>query len=166
VRGHIIQKQDKHSRELIQIGDMLISTIHRVQLKGKWIRPGNYPGALRVTKTCELHNFIVDHLTPIVVNDIVVSTIGTFCEGLHNLKLPNHALWATPHIVEVFRQHPQWPVVELDTAAAGGDNFLQIIKNKEFASEYASTSPLDASSTLKLLMKYGMVGKEINAMFE
>jgi hypothetical protein len=152
VVGHIIQKQDKNCRELIQIGDMLISKMHRIQLKGIWIRPSEYPNAISVTKPCELHNFIVDNLVPIVVNDIIVSTIGTFYEGLHDMKLPNHALWASKHIATVFQQHPQWPLVVLD---AEEDNFLKILKHKGFANEYMMNCPMNTRHVHELLTKYG-----------
>ena len=152
VTGHIIQKQDQHCRELIQIGDMLISKMHRIQSKGVWIRPVDYPNAVSVTKPSELHNFIVENLVPIVVNGIVVSTIGTFCQGQHQSTQPNHALWASSHIVTVFQHHPHWPVVSLNALE---DNWLQVIKHKEFASEYLARCPLKKCDMYALLMKYG-----------
>lgn len=158
VKGHIIQQQDQHCRELIQIGDMLISKMHRIQRKGVWIRPVDYPGAVSVSRPCELHNFIVENLVPIVVNDITVSTIGTFCEGLHDAAQPNHALWASHHIVNVFRHHPHWPVISL---RAEEDNFLRVVKNKEFAGAYLASGPVNTQQTCHLLMKYGWKRKSI-----
>mmetsp|Transcript_20182 Transcript_20182/g.34036 ORF Transcript_20182/g.34036 Transcript_20182/m.34036 type:complete len:875 (+) Transcript_20182:68-2692(+) len=152
VRGHVIQKEDEHFRHLVQIGEMLISKMHRIQHKGVWIRPTDYPGAVEVKQPCELHNFIVDGLTPIVVNDIVASTIGTFCEGgLHDLKQPNHALWATKHIANVFEHHPLWPVVKLD---AQHDNFLKVIKNLKFAEEFLKR-PKNKGELRELLVAHG-----------
>lgn len=153
VRARVIQKNDAYNRELVQIGDMLISKMHRVQHKeGSWMRPIDYPGAVAITQPCELHNFIVDGLLPIVVSDVIVSTIGTFCPGMHDLQLPNHALWASRHIVDVFWHHPMWPVVELDSRE---DNFLEVLKNKEFAREYKRGAPLSPESMRGLLIKHG-----------
>ncbi len=164
VTGHIIQKQGQNCRDLVQIGDLLISKMHYVFHHNKWVRPEDYPQAIKVHRASELHNFIVDTRESIVVNGIVMSSIGTFCPGVHDLhKKSNHALWASEHIVNVFKQHPMWPVVVLDTEK---DNFLNVIKDKAFAAEYVSISAasdgvgnaehsLGGPAALALLLKHG-----------
>ena len=149
VIGHTIQLQGQ-SRALILLEDGLrISRMHRVQSNGQWIRPENYPGATKIYEASELHNFAVENCDPIVVNGIVVATLGTYCEGTHDcLVKPNHRLWASPHIVDIFKQHPSWPVVVLND----DDLFLRAIKNKSFALDYLTTLPVRAEP---LLTKYG-----------
>lgn len=158
VLGHIIQKQDGHARNLIKIGDMLISKMHRVQYKGEWIRPRMYPNAQEVKLPCELHNFIVTASSPIVVNGIVVSTIGTFCEGLHDMKKPNHALWASSQIVDVFKLHPRWPVIVLDNESS---NFLKVLKNPLFAADVVAMKSIHSEAIGQLIENYGGIALDV-----
>ena len=152
VLGHIIQEKDSRCRDLIQIGDMLISEMHRIQHKGCWMRPVEYPEAVKVHQPCELHNFVVRNSLPIVVNDIVVSTIGTYCNGLHDMRKPKHKLWASQRIVNVFQSHPQWPLVVLK---AREDNFLSVVKSSAFSEEYVKDAPKNREKIQDLLTKNG-----------
>jgi hypothetical protein len=98
----------------------------------------------------------VENCVPIVVNGIVVSTVGTYCEGTHNLDKPNHRLWATPRIVHVYKEHPTWPVVIMQD----NDLFLRAIKNKSFAVDYLNSQ---SQSALPVLEKYGWTPDDADA---
>lgn len=146
--GHTIQLEGKPRPLLLLDDSLLISKMHRIQWNGVWIRPECYPNAKEVYLSCELHNFVTDNCAPILVNGIVVSTIGTFCEGTHDLDKANHRLWASPLIVDVYKEHPNWPVIILQD----NDTFLRAIKNKSFAADFLSSH---MPSAVALLKKYG-----------
>ena len=62
-----------------------------------------------------------------------MSTLGQFCAGAHDYIWPTHALWASEHIVDLLRRHPQWPNV---TFSSTGSGVLRMLKSEEFARAY------------------------------
>ena len=107
-----------------------------------------------VTHNCELHNFIVAGSVPIVVCDVVVSTIGTYCPGSHEVQWPTHELWGGHHIVDLFAQREDWPDIRL----GGGNSFLATVKNPEFARRYVDESDGTIGTARRLLREHGWVG--------
>jgi hypothetical protein len=94
---------------------LLISLPHRIRLEGKWLKPAEAPGAVRTVKSVELHNFVTQPIgTPLIVNGIVVSSLGGWCEGAHSALKPLHRLWGSPRIVSLFQGHPTWPSLRLE----------------------------------------------------
>mmetsp|Transcript_16827 Transcript_16827/g.23154 ORF Transcript_16827/g.23154 Transcript_16827/m.23154 type:complete len:824 (-) Transcript_16827:227-2698(-) len=161
VVGHTIQasREDGKLRELVSVGNMLISPMHPLQYLGKWMRPIYHPFASSARSSCELHNFVVQGFLPIVVNGIVVSTLGTYCPGHHDFQWPTHALWGSGRIVEIYAQHPTWPTVRL----SADDQFLAVIKSEAFAKEFLEQSSKNISLR-NLLSKYGW--KHPNIQYE
>ena len=107
-----------------------------------------------VTHNCELHNFIVAGSVSIVVCDVVVSTIGTYCPGSHDFQWPTHELWGGHHIVDLFAQREDWPDIRL----GGGNSFLATVKNPEFARRYVDESDGTIGTARRLLREHGWVG--------
>lgn len=125
-------RQEERPKSLVKIENLLISKPHRILYEGKWIKPLQHPNAELVQASIQLYNFITEDCRPFIVEGIIASSIGQYCEGAHDLSKPMHKLWASNHIVDIFKSHPQWPNINLKN----DDNFLNIIKNPEFADEY------------------------------
>ena len=115
----------------IKIGELLLSLKHRIMHEGVWMEPHFHPAASVVADDGALYNFVVEDRLPILVEDVVASTIGTHCEGSHHDMWPTHRLWGSEKIVSLFRLHPQWPDIHLDDS----DNFLSVLKNAAFAEQ-------------------------------
>eukprot|EP00164_Ancoracysta_twista_P002509 GFYU01003340.1.p1 GENE.GFYU01003340.1~~GFYU01003340.1.p1 ORF type:complete len:465 (-),score=46.50 GFYU01003340.1:71-1465(-) len=90
---------------------LFISLAHRVRhpRSQQWIKPETYPGAVLQTVDIPLHNFVLDAPVSMVVNDIIVSSVGQFCDGSHDRMKPLHMRWGSSLIVDRLRSHPQWP---------------------------------------------------------
>jgi hypothetical protein len=143
--------QSARSWRLIKIDGLLISAVHRIVCNGQWVEPLLYPGAEAVDVDDEaLYNFVVEGSLPIAVNDICVSTIGTYCEGSHDFQWPTHALWGSQKIVDILRQHPSWPEIYFGEQ----DNLIAVLKDPKFAEEYLVTEPENAHD---LLRKHGWI---------
>jgi hypothetical protein len=141
--------QSARSWKLIKIGDLMISSMHRIVFNGQWIEPSFHPAAEVVCVHDEaLYNFVVDGCLLIQVNDILVSTVGTYCEGSHDFQWPTHELWGSRHIIDILRQHPGWPEIYFHRQ----DNLIDVLKNPSFAAEYLATKPEHAHA---LLRKHG-----------
>ena len=110
--------------------NLMMSAPHRVCHSGSWMRPPDFPGAKPVWLSTPLHNFIVSGRKPIIVEGVTVSTIGQYCEGAHDVTKPMHQLWASEHIVDILKQHPQWPYICLE------QSFLRVLKSEAFAQSY------------------------------
>eukprot|EP01050_Picozoa_sp_SAG11_P013989 SAG11_NODE_1677_length_4475_cov_3.568327_2_plen_283_part_00 len=125
---------------------MLISAMHRIMSpEGLWIEPAFYQGARHVCQETALYNFVVDGQLPIVVDGIVVSTLGTYCHGSHDSQWPTHELWGSPKIGELLREHPHWPNIRFEQ----GDNTLAVLKDEAFARKYvADGTPSNARQLL------------------
>merc|ERR1712232_139751 len=132
VEAHTIQGAGI-SKDLVQIGDLLIPLPHRVQCDGVWMEPINYPSAKRTVSACELHNFVVTGRKAILVEGIIASTIGQHCPGSHDFQWPTHRLWGSEHIVDLFKTHPLWPNIRLPSS---GGSFLKRLKSSKFALKY------------------------------
>eukprot|EP01043_Picozoa_sp_COSAG02_P012773 COSAG02_NODE_501_length_21049_cov_34.002768_2_plen_803_part_00 len=142
-------------RWLVQIEDMYISTMHRIQNpRGEWIEPIFYPGATMTTHDCALHNFVVEGSVPIIVCDVVASTIGTYCVGSHDFQWPTHELWGGHNIVNLFAQRDDWPNIRIGVS----NTFLAVMKNPEFARKYLDQCDGTKRSTRMLLREYGWIG--------
>lgn len=156
VRGRTVQPKET-TWELVMIGDLLISSMHHVIHNGKWIPPISYPGAKWIKTSCQLHNFFVSDRVSIVVNGITMQTLGTYCEGIHDLTHSVHSFWASEIVVNVFATHPLWPNIELDLT----DNIFAVTKNRKFLKEYmeklngANKEYLSKEETHEMLIKYG-----------
>jgi hypothetical protein len=124
--------QNKKLHQLVKIGDLGISHRHRVQYQEKWIAAEEFPGAETLFVETELYNFVTDERLPIIVDGIVITTIGMFCEGgTHDLdKYPTQRLWCTDKIIDLLKQQPTWPNVILD------ENLLANMKNDEWVIKY------------------------------
>ena len=133
--------QKEGNKQLVQINDLIISQPHRIMYKNKWIKPIKYPGAKLIESEIQVFNFITENRKPFIVEDIIVSSVGEFCEGSHDLSNPIHQLWTSDDIVEIFKTHPQWPVIELEN----NDNFLNMIKDIDFAKEYLKNKLVEAT---------------------
>lgn len=122
------------AKELVCIGDaLLISPSHRIMWEGRWVKPIQAEGAHLMIADIELYNFVTAPIgDPILVEGIVTSTLGTFCEGTHRMSKPTHRLWNTPKIVKLLQRHVAWPnvVFESDDAA------LHMLKDAAFAERY------------------------------
>jgi len=115
-------REAKSQQQLIQIGDLLITPHHPVVHDGRWVFPHQVPGSRYVDADMELCNFITSNREAIHVEGLVATSIGTYCEGLHDLEQnPEHRVWGTDLIVFIYQQHPQWPNITsstVDTVAA------------------------------------------------
>ena len=141
--------QSARSWKLIKIGDLMISSMHRIVYNGQWIEPSFHPAAEVVCVHDQaLYNFVVDGSLLIQVNHILVSTVGTYCEGSHDFQWPTHELWGSCHIIDILRQHPGWPEIYFHRQ----DNLIDVLKDPIFAAEYLATKPEHAYA---LLRKHG-----------
>ena len=124
-------------REVLRLcsGRLAISNSHRVKLCGRWMKPGDAADAERDSTFCgALYNFILDGRQPFVVEGMVVSSVGQYCEGAHDLTKPTHRLWTSEHIVRVFRSHPMWPDIQLPL----NDRLLPMLKDPACAEVFLS----------------------------
>jgi len=141
--------QSARSWKLIKIGDLMISSAHRIVFNGHWIEPSFHPAAEVVcVHDKALYNFVVDGCLLIQVNGILVSTVGTYCEGSHDFQWPTHELWGSRHIIDILRYHPGWPEIYFNRQ----DNLIDVLKDPIFAAEYLATKPEHAHA---LLRKHG-----------
>jgi len=116
VEACIVESQDTH--QLVQIGNLLITPHHPVLQAGHWIFPHRVPGAVAIDANMELHNFITSNREAIHVEGYIATSVGTYCEGLHDIEQnAEHRVWGTDLIVNIYRQHPQWPNIVSNTAA-------------------------------------------------
>ena len=122
--------QAESTKEVVKIGELLISRPHRVMWEGKWMKPEFVPGAEIVDVNTSLYNFVTEDMTPIVVNGIIASTLGMYCEGSHDMTKPLHQVWASPKIIELLQTHPTWPNVKL----ASNDPFIHFLKSVRHSS--------------------------------
>lgn len=96
-------------QRIVKIGNLLITTHHPVVRAGRWVRPLEVEDAELIEANIRLYNFITTDCAPIVVENFIATSIGTFCEGLHDLRNPEHRIWGTRRIVDIYREHPDWP---------------------------------------------------------
>jgi len=133
----------------VKIGKLLLSLQHKVVCNGEWVEPERHIDATVISDDCPLYNLVVENRPAIMVEGIIASTIGTYCEGAHYDAWPTHRLWGSEVIVKLYQQHPLWPNITLDTVQ---DNFLHVLKNPDFADEVMKVNPSEYSG---LLAKYG-----------
>jgi len=108
VEACVVEARDIH--QLVQIGDLLITPHHPVVQDGRWTLPGDVQGAKHIDADMELFNFITTNREAIHVEGFVATSIGTYCEGLHDIEQnAEHRIWGTDAIVRIYQQHPQWP---------------------------------------------------------
>jgi tetratricopeptide (TPR) repeat protein len=151
VIARLVQAQGM--RKMVKIGGLLISPMHRIVFDGQWVEPILYPGARIVAEETILYNFFVGDRSPIVVEGITASTIGTHCEGSHDFQWPTHAVWGSAAIVDIFKHHPDWPNIQL----GAHDTFLNAVKDPGFASEYLAKTPRGPEGVHCLLSKHGWI---------
>ena len=111
-------------------GQLTISYAHRVMVHGQWVKPAAAPGAERDDSFYgALYNFVLDGRQSFVVEGMVVSSVGQFCEGAHDMAKSTHRLWASDRIVRVLRTHPMWPDIQLPC----NDCLLPMLKDPAWA---------------------------------
>ena len=111
-------------------GGLIISPMHRVQCDGVWMAASDFPDAEPQVSATALHNFVVRGRRSLLVDGLVVSTLGQFCPGAHDFVWPTHALWASERLVELLKRHPQWPRLILES---NGGPWLRALKSEDFA---------------------------------
>lgn len=126
--------QKEGPKQLVKLGDLFISKPHIIMHEGKWVWPIDVPHAEIVDTDIAVYNFITDNRGAIYVENFVASTIGMYCEGAHDMSWPTCQLWASEHIVDLFKLHPQWPSIQFENV----DPFLKQLKSVDFAREYIS----------------------------
>jgi hypothetical protein len=105
------------SQRLVQLGNLLLTPHHPVLISGQWIHPISIEGAQYVDTRIELYNFITSQRMPICLEGFVCTSVGTFCEGLHDIEGNlEQRIWGTDLIVQIFQQHPRWPYVKATSA--------------------------------------------------
>jgi len=115
VEACIVEARGIH--QLVQLDDLLITPHHPVVQDGRWILPHDVQGARQVDADVELFNFITTNREAIHVEGFVATSIGTYCEGLHDIEQnAEHRIWGTDLIVRIYQQHPQWPNITASTA--------------------------------------------------
>ena len=132
--------QEAGAKQLVKINDLIISQPHRIMYDEKWIKPIEYPNSQLIDSEIPVYNFITEDSRPFIVEGIIASSIGQFCQDSHDMSNPLHQLWGSHKIVELFQMHPQWPNIEM----TNDDPFLRMIKDLDFATEYlAKDSPIN-----------------------
>lgn len=107
IEACIIEEQC-HQR-LVQIRDFLITFHHPVVDAGRWVQPSAVEGSRLVEANIPLYNFVTTNRDSIIIEDVVATSVGTYCEGLHDMTNPEHQVWGTDTIVDIYKQHPCWP---------------------------------------------------------
>jgi len=103
-------------QQLVKLGELLITPHHPVIHAGRWTYPCDVPGSSSVDAVIPLYNFITSNREPIRVEGLVLTSVGTYCEGLHDIEQnPEHRIWGTDLIVRIYQQHPQWPNITSTT---------------------------------------------------
>lgn len=114
VEACVVEARDIH--QLVQIGDLLITPHHPVVQDGQWTLPSDVQGAKHINADMELYNFITTNRESIHVEGFVATSIGTYCEGMHDIEQnAEHQIWGTDAIVRIYQQHPQWPNITSST---------------------------------------------------
>merc|ERR1719420_1908563 len=100
---------------------------------GKWVKPQEAEGAQMITENVALYNFITDPIgDSIIVEGVITSTLGQFCEGTHKADKPTHQLWNSPKIVDLLRRHRAWPNILFGSEDAA----IKTLKDVRFATAY------------------------------
>uniref|UniRef100_A0A0G4FB66 Uncharacterized protein n=1 Tax=Chromera velia CCMP2878 TaxID=1169474 RepID=A0A0G4FB66_9ALVE len=100
----------------------------------RWVRAANHPGAVRVSASRALYNFITRERRPFCIGSnngsaVVVASVGQFCEGPHDLERPKHQFLASDLVVEALETHPMWPFVSFSE----GSQMALVMKSEAFA---------------------------------
>lgn len=109
-------REAKDRQQLVKLRELIITPHHPVVHAGRWTFPHEVPGSCFVDADIELYNFITSNRDAIHVEDFVATSIGTYCEGLHNIEQNSeHRVWGTDLIVDIYKQHPDWPNITSNT---------------------------------------------------
>lgn len=116
VQGRTIQAAGEAKEAVVVGGRFIITPSHRIQQSGQWMKPLQASGSVSITTTIALYNFVMEPLgSSILVEDVVVSTLGTFCDGSHKQCKPSHQLWNSAKIATLLKRHDTWPNVSFDS---------------------------------------------------
>lgn len=113
---------ESHSSDVphgcIKIGDLVITPRHPIQANGKWVKPKDLIGSsegIPVQFAGDLLNFVTEPRAAIVINDILVSTLGFFCVGLDD----EATYYGSEKVVKDLQDHPSWPSIRKAAKRAG-----------------------------------------------
>merc|ERR1712176_779263 len=135
VRARTIQAAGETKEAVVVAGRFLITPSHRIQCEGQWMKPLQAKGSVSVTTATALYNFVMEPIgSPVLVEDIIVSTLGTFSNGSHNRCKPSHQLWNSPKIVALLKRHCTWPNVSFHS----DDLIVSSLKDASRAPHYLS----------------------------
>merc|ERR1711881_831023 len=100
-----------------------------------WMKPLEANGSVPVNTAAALYNFVMEPVgSPVLIEDVVVSTLGTFCDGSHKRCKPSHQLWNSSKIVALLKRHSTWPNVSFHS----DDIILSSLKDSSRATCYLS----------------------------
>lgn len=135
VKARTIQAAGVTKEAVDVAGRFLITPSHRIHYDGQWMKPLQAAGIKPINTAVALYNLIMEPIgAPVLVEDVVVSTLGTFCEGSHKRHKPSHQLWNSPKIVALFKRHSTWPHVSFHS----DDMILSSLKDSSNATCYLS----------------------------
>merc|ERR1712242_157035 len=97
------------------------------------MKPHEAKGAEVITADVALYNFITEPVgNSIMVEGIITSSLGQFCEGTHKADKPTHQLWNSEKIVDLLRRHHAWPNIHFDSEDAA----INMLKDMRFVTAY------------------------------
>ena len=101
---------------VIQYGKLLITQQHPIRIGGSWTRPlhaAPTAAMCAVARHCciELVNLVTEPRAPIVVDGVVVSTLGLHCLGVDDgaSSQDTTSVYGSERVVESLKQDPMWP---------------------------------------------------------
>lgn len=136
-----ITYQKSANRRVFKIKDLLITGAHRIIYEGKWIKAKNHPEAILMNIDTDLFNIVTKERKPIIVENIYCSTMGMFCRGSHNYEILLEKIWGSEIIIDILKNHPQWPRMELQEHEA------KYLLSEEIQQEYLYSLLEDKETT-------------------
>lgn len=123
-------------RELVKVGDLLITNRHPVLQDGRWVKPITLPGAVWVRSAQDLYNFVIEDQLPFEVEGVTAASVGTACHGLFNPSNKRHCVWNSERVVNILMHHNSWPNIEVGVddplfAALCDENLIEEYLNLE-----------------------------------
>lgn len=108
--GRTIDNHKTNPWTVVKVKDLLITKRHPISLDGTWIRPVDLIG-MKNGVECEfdedLMNFVTEPRAAVIIDGIVVSTLGLFCDGIDS----DESYFGSEAVVMDLQKNPQWPSV-------------------------------------------------------